>query len=123
LLTLAVGSILVTLGLIGFANGPNYNEDTFAIMLFTWPFTLAVAGVLGTAALARTQGFSAALALLVGGPVAAYIFVSFALGLVSRLNGGDLRGPGISILLVPLVFLTVNVAAVYVAWSRILHRL
>jgi hypothetical protein len=122
LLVLVGGSIRVGLGILGFGAGPNYNEAMFAIMLFAWPFTLVVAAIFGSIAMARVQGFAAALALLVGGTVAGYVFVWFALGLIYQITGGNLRSPGLPTVLVPLVFLAVNVAAVYVAWSHILHK-
>jgi hypothetical protein len=121
LLVLVAGSVLVALALLGLVNGPNYYEDSFVVMQFTWPFTLIVASALGAIAIARVHGFSAGLTLFVSGTIGSYVFVLATLRLIYRITGRDLQDTRTAALFVPVVFLLVNSMAWYIAWSRILH--
>jgi len=125
LVVLAAGSVYVAFLVLGIGQGPPGSDDYYEVsgyaVLIILPFVLLVAGAFGTVALVRMQGLSVVPPLLVG-LIVIYFIIRYALGMIVHVAGNDqaLRHPGAASACTVLLFLAVNIVAIYGAWSYIL---
>ncbi len=110
---------------LGIGQGPPGSDDYYEVsgyaVLIILPFVLLVAGAFGTVALVRMQGLSVVPPLLVG-LIVIYFIIRYALGMIVHVAGNDqaLRHPGAASACTVLLFLAVNIVAIYGTWSYIL---
>jgi hypothetical protein len=125
LVVFAAGSSYVAFLVLGIGQGPpgpdDYNEVSGYAVLIILPLVLLAAGAFGMVALIRMRGLSVVPPLLVG-LVVTYVVVRYALGMIVHVAGNDqaLRHPGVASVSAVLLFLAVNIVAMYVARSYIL---
>jgi hypothetical protein len=126
LLALAEGSssVLVTLLVVTpKAHPEGYTVGANAVLRYLWPLSLFGAGVLDAAALLTARRTSGAILLLLV-VVVAYVLVRYALRLiffVARHTRTTVPLRGLSAVLVVLLFVALNAAAVYFAVWYILQ--
>lgn len=123
LLVLAAGSAIIGIAFVGGRSHPSYPYDLgigagYAIAL-AWPLTALVSGLLGAAALATTQGMPAALVLLLIS-VGIAVFVQRSLYRIAAMSDGAFPKRGLPAVLVIVLFLSLNLGAIVLAWRHLL---
>lgn len=124
LLVLVAGSALMVTAFLGGTYNPETPYDLgigagYAIALL-WPLVLAVVWLLGALALLMHRRLAAALFLFLILAGVCTLVQRLLYGLAS-MSGGSFPKRGLPAVLVVLLFLAVNVGAIYVAWRYILH--
>ena len=124
LLVLAAGSTIITVAFVGGTFNPETPYDLgigagYAIV-FAWPFVLCVVWLLGTIALLIQRRLTAAIfvLLLVAG---VYVLVQRMLYLIASMGEGKFPKRGLPAMLVVIVFVALNVGAIYLSWRYILR--